>query len=414
MSEWLESELNKIGNIVSGGTPDTSISKFWDGEILFITPFDLSRTKSAFIENSERKISKEGLENSSANLLPIGSIVVSSRAPIGYIAVAKKEFTTNQGCKSIVPNSNYDSLYFYYCLNFYVERIKRLGAGSTFAEISKSDLELIKFPHPKDKTEQCQIAKILSTADAVIEKTQAAIDKYKAIKQGMLHDLFTRGIVTEPTTYIDKTGKVVELCRNQLRPTYEDAPELYKESKLGWFPKEWEVKPLVDIAVIHNGIDYKRNPPGQEIPIYGTGGIMGFTSVSLNNGPAVLTGRKGSINRPIYIEGEFWNVDTIFCLKPKEKTNTKWLYYNILLTDMNKYNEATGVPSIASKTLYKLNFCHYDIEEQNKIIEFITPIENTLQAEESSLLKLKQLKIGLMGDLLSGKKKVIVKEEEMA
>jgi type I restriction enzyme S subunit len=279
--------------------------------------------------------------------------------------------------------------------NFKNTDLYQLNEATGVPSVNSKALYRLKF-NWFEYPEQRQIAKILTTADAVIEKTQAAIDKYKAIKQGMLHDLFTRGI---------------DISTGKLRPKYEEAPELYKESKLGMIPKEWDVKPLEDIAVIHNGIDYKRNPPGQEIPIYGTGGIMGFTSISLNNGPAVLTGRKGSINRPIYVEGEFWNVDTIFCLKPKDKINTKWLYYNILLTDMNKYNEATGVPSIASKTLYKLNFCHYDIEEQNKIIEFITPIENTLQAEESSLLKLKQLKTGLMGDLLSGKKRVTIKEE---
>ena len=291
-----------------------------------------------------------------------------------------------------------DINYFYYFLFPFLKDVWDKTTATTVKHLSTYDVSEAyeKFPA---LPEQSKIAKILSTVDAVIEKTQAAIDKYKAIKQGMLYDLFTRGI---------------DVLTGKLRPKYEDAPELYKESKLGKVPKEWDVKPLEVIAVIHNGIDYKRNPPGQEIPIYGTGGIMGFTSISLNNGPAVLTGRKGSINRPIYVEGEFWNVDTIFCLKPKEKINTKWLYYNILLTDMNKYNEATGVPSIASKTLYKLNFCHYDIEEQNKIIEFITPIENTLQAEESSLLKLKQLKTGLMSDLLSGKKRVVVKEEEKA
>jgi len=105
MSEWKETELSKIGNIVSGGTPSTSMSEYWNGEILFVTPFDLSRINSAYIENTERKITEYGLLHSSANLLPVGSIVISSRAPIGYVAIAKKEFTTNQGCKSIVLNS---------------------------------------------------------------------------------------------------------------------------------------------------------------------------------------------------------------------------------------------------------------------------------------------------------------------
>jgi type I restriction enzyme, S subunit len=95
MNKWIETEISKIGEVVSGGTPSTSVSEFWDGEILFVTPFDLSRINTAYIENTERKISQQGLANSSATLLPIDSIVISSRAPIGYVAIAKKELTTN-------------------------------------------------------------------------------------------------------------------------------------------------------------------------------------------------------------------------------------------------------------------------------------------------------------------------------
>lgn len=399
MSKWIESEISKIGTVVSGGTPSTTNSKFWNGDILFVTPYDLSRNKTAYIENTERKISREGLENSSANLLPSGSIILSSRAPIGYIAIAKKEFTTNQGCKSIIPNSDFDSVYFYYCFQFYVERIKKYGEGTTFAEISKGDLELVKFPHPKDKTEQRQIATILSAADAVIEKTQAAIAKYKAIKQGMLQDLFTRGIDAT-------TGK--------LRPSYQDAPELYKESKLGWIPREWEVERLGNRAVIEYGKSQKAVVSiNGSIPVYGTGGLMEYATDFLFDGESILIGRKGTIDKPFYINGKFWTVDTAYYLS-SFSGNVRWLHSQLEFYNLKRLNEATGVPSINREQLYNILLSFPEPKEQNEIVKRILSIDKKLKTEQDFLHKQQQIKAGLMNDLLSGRKKVTIKENQMA
>ena len=88
-------------------------------------------------------------------------------------------------------------------------------------------------------------------------------------------------------------------------------------------------KKLQEIAILTYGKDYKSNPPGENIPIFGTGGIMGYTSKALNTGPAILSGRKGSINNPIFVEGDFWNVDTIFCIKALNGISPKWIYYSL-------------------------------------------------------------------------------------
>lgn len=282
--------------------------------------------------------------------------------------------------------------YFYFFLFPFLKDIWEKTGATTVKHLSTFDLSEAEVEFPSIP-EQRKIAKILSTTDSVIEKTQAAIAKYKAIKQGMLHDLFTRGI---------------DIITGKLRPKQEDAPDFYKESALGWIPKEWDEGTIENIAVIHSGIDYKNNPPGKKYPIYGTGGIMGYTGIPLYNGPAVLSGRKGSINRPFFVESDFWNVDTIFCLKPKENVNPKWLFFIVELIDMNKYNEATGVPSITSKTLYKIPVGVCGFHEQNRLIEILNPIENKIKREQRYLLKLQQIKSGLMADLLSGKKLVTV------
>lgn len=425
MSEWKETELIQIGNVVSGGTPSTAIAEYWNGDILFVTPNDLSKNDSAYIEKTERKISKDGLANSSANLLPIGSIVISSRAPIGYFAIAKKELTTNQGCKSVIPKSDFDSLFLYYCFNFFVERIKRLGAGSTFAEISKSDLESVKFPHPINKTTQRKIARILSTADAVIEKTQAAIAKYKAIKQGMLHDLFTRGI--DPTT-----GK--------LRPTFEDAPELYRESRLGWIPKEWEVERIEKVSsLVTNGFVGVATPyyttSDKGVPyLFGTNireDSIDFNDLryiskdfhsnhiktQLKSGDmlcvqsghigtcAVIPDNFGEANCHALIITRFYK-DEIF-----PDFISFYLNSSIGKHELDKIIIGSTVKHINTSDLANHLVLKPPIEEQKEVSERLKVINHKIQSEQTYLHKLQQIKAGLMADLLSGKKKVNVDEE---
>lgn len=163
-----------------------------------------------------------------------------------------------------------------------------------------------------------------------------------------------------------------------------------------------QCKQLSEMVIINNGIDYKKNPKGnKEIPIYGTGGIMGYTSIPLNEGPAVLSGRKGSINRPFYVEGKFWNVDTIFCLKPLFDNDAKWLYYSLLNTDMTKLNEATGVPSVTSKSLYRLKINYFPPVKQRQIAKILTTCDAVIEQTEAVIAKYKAIKQGMLHDLFT-------------
>ena len=160
-------------------------------------------------------------------------------------------------------------------------------------------------------------------------------------------------------------------------------------------------KQLSELAHIYSGTDYKKNPPGDTIPIYGTGGLMGYTSVPLYSGPAVLSGRKGSINNPMYISGDFWNVDTIFCIKTNEGVDTKWLYYNFLNTDLSLLNEATGVPSVNSKALYKLKFKWFEYFEQRHIAQILSTCDSVIEKTQAAIDKYKVIKQGMLHDLFA-------------
>jgi type I restriction enzyme S subunit len=134
---WVITRLNTIGQIVGGGTPNTSEPSYWDnGNVPWITPADLSGYTEKFIVEGSRKISKKGLTESSAVLMPAGSVLFSSRAPIGYCVIAQNDVCTNQGFKSVVPFVSGMSEYIFYYLKSQVEAINARASGTTFKEIS--------------------------------------------------------------------------------------------------------------------------------------------------------------------------------------------------------------------------------------------------------------------------------------
>jgi type I restriction enzyme S subunit len=155
---WEKRRFDKFGVIFSGSTPSTSIASFWDGEIVWVTPADLSKLATHYLHDSEKRITQKGLKGCSAHLLPVGSVVMSSRAPIGYVALPTVPFCTNQGCKTINLKSGFNSEFVYYNVLFHIEKFKNLGEGTTFAEISKAALETVVLPFPTDLPEQSKSA----------------------------------------------------------------------------------------------------------------------------------------------------------------------------------------------------------------------------------------------------------------
>ena len=169
MSDWKRCTLADLGEIVGGATPSTKNKNYYGGNISWITPKDLSTFHGRFINRGERNITSEGLRNSSTRLMPPLSVLFTSRAPIGYVAIAEKEVCTNQGFKSIIPNSDTDYLFLYYLLVHNRNRIENMGSGTTFKEVSGSVMKQIEVFVPSDKAEQRAIAEILGTLDDKIE-----------------------------------------------------------------------------------------------------------------------------------------------------------------------------------------------------------------------------------------------------
>ena len=171
MSVWKECTIADLGTVVGGATPSTKDSANYDnGTIAWLTPKDLSGYQSRYISHGERNITEKGLRSCSTQLLPKHSVLFSSRAPIGYIAIAENEICTNQGFKSVIPNNNTDYLFLYYLLKFKKEIIESMGTGTTFKEVSGNTMRGIKARVPVDIDEQRRIASILNSIDDKIEE----------------------------------------------------------------------------------------------------------------------------------------------------------------------------------------------------------------------------------------------------
>ena len=141
---WKVVHLADFADIKNGATPSTANPLNYGGEIVWITPKDLSDQKSKFVYRGERNISQLGYDSCSTNLLPANSVLLSSRAPIGLVSIAMTELCTNQGFKNLIPHDDKDSLYLYYYIKHHVKQIEQLGTGTTFKEVSREDL--CKFP----------------------------------------------------------------------------------------------------------------------------------------------------------------------------------------------------------------------------------------------------------------------------
>ncbi|AMO91858.1 type-1 restriction enzyme MjaXIP specificity domain protein [Corynebacterium simulans] len=167
--DWPMVRLRDVCEVVSGGTPKTSVEEYWGGEIPWVTPADLSKLKGLEISSGERAITQRGVDKSSAVLLPAGSVVLSSRAPIGYVAIAQVPMTTNQGCKSFIPSSEIDARYLAHYLLSQKDALQSLGTGATFKELSKSRAADIRIPLPP-LDEQRRIAAILDEVATILRQ----------------------------------------------------------------------------------------------------------------------------------------------------------------------------------------------------------------------------------------------------
>ena len=187
--DWEIKYLPYFGDVLSGGTPSTSVSDYWNGDIAWCTPSDITATSGTAIKKTEKTITELGLAKSAAILLPPGSLLLCTRATIGDSKINSVPMATNQGFKNVIPK-NSDVYFLYYLLQTKKKEMFEKAIGSTFLEISKSALCSIPLQYPT-LPEQHRIAETLTDMDELIDSLEKLIAKKKAIKQAAMQELLT-------------------------------------------------------------------------------------------------------------------------------------------------------------------------------------------------------------------------------
>ncbi len=231
MSEWQTFCLKDLGKIVGGTTPPTNNPKNYGNKIVWITPKDLSTLQGRYIKKGSRSISRLGFKSCSCVLLPKHAILFSSRAPIGYVAIAEKRLCTNQGFKSIIPNKKIYFEFLYYLLKYHKDNISNIGGGTTFKEVSGATLGLFEVKIPPTYYEQQKIARTLSVLDQKIENNHKINELLHKILELLYEQYFVR------FDFLDENNKPYQTSGGKMK---------FSKELNRLIPNDFEVKTLGD------------------------------------------------------------------------------------------------------------------------------------------------------------------------
>jgi len=241
MNNWISMELGQIASIYNGSTPSTNNEEYWNGDIIWITPKDLSNQNQKYILKGERTITQKALSNT--KLLPKGTVLLSSRAPIGLLSISTTELVTNQGFKNIVVKADIlHNEFLYYYLKLKRNELNNLGSGTTFKELSKSTLEKYKIKLP-DLSTQKSIAKVLSDLDAKIELNNRINRELEA----MAKTLYDYWFVQFDFPVDDNFSPSGEMSEGQRGYKSSGGKMVYNKELKREIPEGWEVKKLGNV-----------------------------------------------------------------------------------------------------------------------------------------------------------------------
>ena len=333
---WEQRKLGDIADIVGGGTPSTGNQSYWDGDIDWYAPAEIA--DQIYANSSQKKITGLGYENSSAKMLPPGTVLFTSRAGIGKTAILTRKGCTNQGFQSIVPHRGELDSYFIFSRTEELKRYGELvGAGSTFVEVSGKQMAVMELMMPPTMREQQTIGGFFQQLDHLITLHQR-----------------------ECISFTGRADRLI-LTANKKRTT-----------------SSWEQRKLGELVDVCSGRDYKHLSEGT-IPVYGTGGYMLSVNDALSyDRDAIGIGRKGTIDRPYILKAPFWTVDTLFYAIPREKADLNFAFDIFQNIDWKKKDESTGVPSLSKTAINDIDVLAPKHGEQQTIGQFFAAIDHLI------------------------------------
>ncbi|WP_350333155.1 restriction endonuclease subunit S [Coralliovum pocilloporae] len=381
---WPLVSLKDCCTVVGGATPKRNVPDFWSTEdVPWVTPKDVSNLETPELPDAPEYISRAGYESCATYMLPQGTVLLTSRAPIGNVAIAGRSMCTNQGFKSLVPGEDVDSIYLYYCIRHLAPNLEALGNGATFKEVSKKVVENFKIPLPPLE-EQKRIAAVLDKADALRRKRQQAIQLTDTLLKSVFLDMFG-----DPVTN----------------------------------PKGWEVCKLEDVAEIRSGITKGRKTKDKELvetPYMRVANVQdGF--LNLDNIATIPATKSEVLKYLLKTEdillteggdpdklgrGAVWNDDIpdcihqnhIFCVRLKEEAGFKAEYVRAVIGSpygkryfLRAAKQTTGIASINKSQLRNFPLLVTPIDIQMRFQEVIQKHKEDLDCQQGHLRKLDSL-----------------------
>ena len=403
--DWKSKKVLDLFTVETGTTPSTKRKDFWSGgTINWITPTDLSKLDNHIqIKSSGRKITDKALKETNLTLIPKGSIILSTRAPVGYVAVIENPATFNQGCKGLVSRNPLTiSPHFYgYYLSTKKQALQNLSSGSTFLELSKERLAQFSVPYPP-VADQIGAVRIIETVDSAIELTNNVVKKTERLKKGLMQQLLTHGIGHTEYKFSKELGTEIPIEWHVVRAGQICRPIVPGRNKPRKFDGDipWITLPDIqgiEISESKSGLNITMEEiaecgnklvPAQSVIMncIGEFGVVGIATKDI-----VLNQQLHAFVCPDNVDPYFLALCLMSQVKYMQSVSTK-----TVVPYMNKENcNSVPIPLPA-------------LDEQKKIAEIISEADRKIDVEKREKAKLEKIKHGLMDLLLTGKVRIKV------
>lgn len=376
-SHWSVGPIKRFYRLVGGTTPRSDVEAYWNGSIVWVTPADLSKLKGFEISDSERNITEEGFNSCGTNIVPIGSIVLSTRAPIGTLGIAAVPLCTNQGCKCLIPNSTQNSRFLTYVLSVSTQALNVRGRGTTFLELSADELGSFKLPFP-NLVEQSAIANFLehetAKIDALVAEQERLIELLKEKRQAVISHTVTKGL--DPTVKMRDSGfewlgdvpSHWTICSiKRFTDLITDGAHVSPETEDGIYDFV-STKDLIDGIIDFDGALKTSADSYEYLQKTGCQPLRGD----------VLFSKDGTIGRTVIVtvEQPFVVASSLIIIRPsKDKLDSEFLNYlcqsNRVQQQVDRFVKGAGLPRLSIQNLLRVYGTFPSIDEQIEIVQTI-------------------------------------------
>ena len=388
-AHWETKRLKTIFRIVNGATPKSTEPLYWDGEIGWATPDDLGKLTASEIRSTNRRITNQGYSSCGATLVPQGSLILSTRAPIGHLAIAGTSLCTNQGCRSLVFRYSANPRFFYFQLYAVRQILASLGQGSTFTELARdtlSEVEVVEPPLPEQRAIAEFLDRETAKIDSLVAKKERLIELLREKRTALISRAVTKGL--DPDVPMKNSGV----------------------DWLGKIPAHWEVKRLMRAVTFQRGHDLPSDVREDgNVPVISSSGTYATHSKAIARAPGIVTGRYGTIGNFYLTYEDYWPLNTALYSIDLHGNEPRFL--KSMLSHLSPlfllYASKSAVPGVDRNDIHEVHTVVPPIAEQCAIAVYLdsetAKIDDLITKVQEAIERLKELRAALISAAVTGR-----------